>query len=119
MTLPSVVEAAAWLELAQSWDMKTYARLSSMKKNLGLAYMNIVRSKDARFPNNEDIFHNDSKLMVCSTGSTGGRGSLLRTTVGRTGQQPHGNLSGNNSWSLIHQSSNLDTCKSETFMNRL
>ncbi len=59
-TLPAIVEAAAWLELAQSWDMKTYARLSSMKKNLGLAYMNIVRSKDVRFPNIEDIFHDDS-----------------------------------------------------------
>ena len=62
MTLPAIVEAAAWLELAQSWDMNTYARRSSMKKNLGLAYMNIVRSKDARFPNIEDIFHDDSNV---------------------------------------------------------
>jgi hypothetical protein len=62
MTLPAVVEAAAWLELAQSWDMKTYARLSSMKKNLGLAYMNIVRSNDAHVPNIEVIFHDDSNV---------------------------------------------------------
>ncbi|KAL3793179.1 hypothetical protein ACHAW5_001407 [Stephanodiscus triporus] len=56
-TLPSIAEAAAWLELAQSWDKDTYARQSSMKKNLGLAYMNIVRSKDTgNFPIIENIF---------------------------------------------------------------
>lgn len=60
VVLPSIAEAAAWLELAQSWNTKTYARQSSMKKNLGLAYMNIVRSKDVRFPKVEDIFGDDN-----------------------------------------------------------
>ena len=55
-TLQSIAEAAAWLELIQSWDKDTYARQSSMKKNLGLAYMHIVRSKGIRFPVVEDIF---------------------------------------------------------------
>ncbi len=55
--LTSIAEAAAWLELAQSWDEDTYARQSSLKKNLGLAYLNIVRSKDTgRFPIVDDIF---------------------------------------------------------------
>lgn len=62
ITLPSIAEAAAWLELAQSWDFETYARLSSMKKNLGLAYMNIVRSKDEGYPNIEDIFGDHSNV---------------------------------------------------------
>ena len=55
-TLQSIAEAAAWLEFAQSWDNSTFARHSSMKKNLGLAYMHIVRSKGIRFPVVEDIF---------------------------------------------------------------
>jgi hypothetical protein len=55
--LTSIAEAAAWLELAQSWDEDTYASQSSLKKNLGLAYLNIVRSKDTgRFPIVDDIF---------------------------------------------------------------
>ena len=53
---PSIVEAAAWLELASSWDERPIQD-SAMKKNLGLAYMNIVRSKESvRFPFVEDIF---------------------------------------------------------------
>lgn len=60
VVLPSIAEAAAWLELAQSWDTKSYARQSSMKKNLGLAYMNIVRSKEVRYPDVEDIFGDDT-----------------------------------------------------------
>jgi len=55
--LPSIVESALWLELASSWDNDTYAEQSSMKKNLGLAYMNMVRSKESiTFPIVEDIF---------------------------------------------------------------
>lgn len=57
--LPSIAEAAAWLELAGSWDKDTFETQSSMKKNLGLAYMNIVRSKESgSFPIVEDIFDN-------------------------------------------------------------
>jgi hypothetical protein len=55
-TLQSIAEAAAWLEFVQSWDKDTYRHHSSMKKNLGLAYMHIVRSKGIRFPVVEDIF---------------------------------------------------------------
>ena len=61
--LPSIAEAAAWLELAGSWDKGTYSEQSSMKKNLGLAYMNIVRSPE-QLPVVEDIFDvglNDSR----------------------------------------------------------
>jgi hypothetical protein len=55
--LPSIVEAAAWLELATSWDVEGNHNISpSMKKNLGLAYMNIVRSKEDKFPQVQDIF---------------------------------------------------------------
>lgn len=55
--LQSIAEAAAWLELVQSWDIDTYGHHSSMKKNLGLAYMHIVRSRGIRFPVVEDIFN--------------------------------------------------------------
>ena len=55
--LPSIVESALWLELATSWDNDTYAEQSSMRKNLGLAYMNMVRSKESTtFPIVDDIF---------------------------------------------------------------
>lgn len=55
--LPSIVESALWLELASSWDKDTYAESSSMRKNLGLAYMNMVRSKESTsFPIIDDIF---------------------------------------------------------------
>jgi len=56
--LPSIVESALWLELATSWDKDTYAESSSMRKNLGLAYMNMVRSKESitTFPIVDDIF---------------------------------------------------------------
>lgn len=54
--LQSIAEAAAWLEFVQSWDIDTYGHHSSMKKNLGLAYMHIVRSRGIRFPVVEDIF---------------------------------------------------------------
>ena len=55
--LPSLVESAAWLELASSWD-EAYSNPSpSMKKNLGLAYMHIVRNQEqGGFPYVEDIF---------------------------------------------------------------
>ncbi|KAL7548887.1 hypothetical protein ACHAWF_012162 [Thalassiosira exigua] len=56
LLLPSIAEAAAWLELACSLDSENVSRKSSMKKNLGLAYMNIVRSKEIAFPSVEDIF---------------------------------------------------------------
>ena len=49
-TLPSIVEAVAWLELASSWDETNFRGKPSMYKNKGLAYMNIVRSKDLSFP---------------------------------------------------------------------
>jgi len=55
--LPSIVESALWLELATSWDKDSYATQSSMRKNLGLAYMNMVRSKESTsFPIIDDIF---------------------------------------------------------------
>jgi len=55
--LPSIVESALWLVIATSWDKDTYAEQSSMKKNLGLAYMNMVRSKEStNFPIVDDIF---------------------------------------------------------------
>jgi hypothetical protein len=58
LVLPSIVEAAAWLELASSWDSEgNYDASPSMKKNLGLAYMNIVRNKEqSGFPFVEDVF---------------------------------------------------------------
>ncbi|KAL7537332.1 hypothetical protein ACHAXR_007740 [Thalassiosira sp. AJA248-18] len=59
--LPSIVEAAGWLELANSWDT-SLAQKSSMKKNLGLAYMNIVRSKEDSFPFVEDIFNGTGRV---------------------------------------------------------
>jgi len=61
--LPSIAEAAAWLEVAISLDEKL-GNSPSMKKNLGLAYMNIVRSNESHFPIVEDIFgsiSNDTK----------------------------------------------------------
>lgn len=53
--LPSLAEAAAWLEVATSLDEKL-DNSPSMKKNLGLAYMNIVRSSENHFPILENIF---------------------------------------------------------------
>eukprot|EP00986_Skeletonema_menzelii_P014478 scaffold9647_cov141-Skeletonema_menzelii.AAC.3 len=53
--LPSIAEAAAWLEVAISLDEKLDSS-PSMKKNLGLAYMNIVRSDQSHFPIVENIF---------------------------------------------------------------
>lgn len=61
--LSSIAEAAAWLEVATSMDEKL-DNSPSMKKNLGLAYMNIVRSSESNYPNLEDIFgsiSNDTK----------------------------------------------------------
>ena len=56
--LPAIVEAAAWLELASSWDEHYRIPSPSMKKNMGLAYMNIVRSKEpGGFPFVQDIFN--------------------------------------------------------------
>jgi hypothetical protein len=58
MILPSIAEAAAWLELASVWDVEgNHSTSPSMKKNLGLSYMNIVRSKEAEFPLVKDIFN--------------------------------------------------------------
>jgi hypothetical protein len=58
--LPSIAESAAWLELASSWDDKHLSTSPSMKKNLGLAYMNIVRNKESdHFPLVQDIFVGD------------------------------------------------------------
>ena len=62
--LPSIAESAAWLELASSLDSAQYAGQPSMKKNLGLAYMNIVRSKETSFPSIEDIFAADAEHML-------------------------------------------------------
>ncbi|KAL9180250.1 hypothetical protein ACHAXT_008220 [Thalassiosira profunda] len=59
--LHSIAESAAWLELASSWDGAQYAGQPSMQKNLGLAYMNIVRSKETSFPVTEDIFAADAE----------------------------------------------------------
>lgn len=54
--LQSIAEAAAWLEYASSLD-EQLTRQSSMKKNLGLAYMNVVRSKESgALPFVEDLF---------------------------------------------------------------
>lgn len=61
--MPSIAEAAAWLEVAISLDEKL-DNSPSMKKNLGLAYMNIVRSNENHFPIVEDIFgsiHNETE----------------------------------------------------------
>lgn len=56
--LPSIAEAAAWLELASIWDVEgNHGTSPSMKKNLGLSYMNIVRSKEGEFPLVQDIFN--------------------------------------------------------------
>ena len=58
-TLPSIVEATAWLELLASHD-EELASSPSLKKNLGLAYMKIVQSKELNssspLPVVEDIF---------------------------------------------------------------
>jgi len=55
--LSSIVEAAAWLEMAISWD-DVNPPPPEMRKNLGLAYMNMVRSDEGGgFPFFEDIFH--------------------------------------------------------------
>eukprot|EP00985_Skeletonema_marinoi_P022899 scaffold14867_cov194-Skeletonema_marinoi.AAC.1 len=64
--LPAIAEAAAWLEVATSLD-ENLGNSPSMKKNLGLAYMNIVRSNESHFPIVEDIFssiHNETKQQV-------------------------------------------------------
>ena len=53
--LLSIAEAAAWLEVASSLDERL-ENSPSMKKNLGLAYMNIVRSKENHLPIVDDIF---------------------------------------------------------------
>ena len=66
--LTSIAESAAWLELASAWDSDTFAEQSSMKKNLGLAYMNMVRSKSDRFPVVEDIF-DDAEIGTNGTES--------------------------------------------------
>ena len=59
-TLHSRVEVVVWLEVAISLDEKL-AKSPSMQKNLGLAYMNIVRSKETNFPIVDDIFFNETK----------------------------------------------------------
>lgn len=60
--LPSIAEAAAWLELATAWDIDgNHESSPSMKKNLGLAYMNIVRSSEDDFPVVKDIFNSDEQ----------------------------------------------------------
>lgn len=62
LILPSIVEAAAWLELCSLWDVEgKHTSSPSMKKNLGLAYMNIVRSKETKFPVPIDIFNADAR----------------------------------------------------------
>ena len=58
LVLPSIAEAVAWLELSSSWDVEgKHTSSPSMKKNLGLAYMNIVRSRENKFPIPIDIFN--------------------------------------------------------------
>jgi len=76
---PSIVEAAAWLELASSWDERL-TQESAMKKNLGLAYMNIVRSKEyVRFPFVKDIFDvRDNATQIEEDGSNIGGGKNHR-----------------------------------------
>ncbi len=55
--LSSIVEAAAWLEMAISWD-DVNPPPPPMRKNLGLAYMYMVRSfEGGGFPFVDDIFH--------------------------------------------------------------
>jgi hypothetical protein len=60
-SLHSVAEAAAWLEVAIFLD-KQLGNSPSIQKNLGLAYMNIVRSKEDHFPVIEDIFGSKIKI---------------------------------------------------------
>jgi len=62
--LISIAEAAAWLEVATTLDEKL-DNSPSMKKNLGLAYMSIVRSKENHFPIVDNIFgeHNETKYV--------------------------------------------------------
>jgi hypothetical protein len=64
--LLSIAEAAAWLEVATTLDEKL-DQAPSMKKNLGLAYMTIVRSKENHLPIVEDIFgvinNNETKYL--------------------------------------------------------
>jgi len=45
-TLPVFVEAAAWLELAISKDDQS-SRSASLRKNLGIAYLHMVRNKES------------------------------------------------------------------------
>jgi len=56
--LKSLVESAAWLEVAQMHDK--YSITPALKKNLGIAYMNMVRNKEggknAFLPDVDDIF---------------------------------------------------------------
>ena len=58
--LRSLVEAAAWLELAGIHDSKISGIAPSLKKNLGLAYLHMVRNNERGFeyylPKTEDIF---------------------------------------------------------------
>ena len=57
--LKSLFEAAAWLELASINDV-TFSNTVALKKNLGLAYLHIVRNKENNitFPLVENIFNN-------------------------------------------------------------
>lgn len=81
--LPSIAEAAAWLEFASAWE-NDLAQQSSMKKNLGLAYMNIVRSKESGgFPYVEDIFGVNTNGTWIDKGTTGGICEGLRKHYSR------------------------------------
>jgi len=71
-TLHSLVEAVVWLEVAISLDKKLAKSPSMpMQKNLGLAYMNIVRSKETNFPIVDDIFSNETKREMGSRSKRG------------------------------------------------
>ena len=56
-TLDAVVEAIAWLELVLGKD-KSSLQNPSLKKNLGLAYMHVVRNKEEHGKNNPPLLRN-------------------------------------------------------------
>lgn len=56
-TLDSIVDAAAWLELALAKDDMT-SRSHSVKKNLGIAYLHMVRNKEAHGINHPPLLRN-------------------------------------------------------------
>ncbi len=62
--LKSIAEAGAWLEAAKLNDDMTKNSPATWK-NLGLAYMNLVRSRETKFPELENVFkHTANQFLI-------------------------------------------------------